>query len=105
MCYFHLKSNIKRYKSRIPESEYLDVMIEINNLHMSQNQNDLSNSLQITMQRWKSNKGLVEFHQYFTKQWLESDFCNWQIYKTPVSLSKTNNQLEHYNCRIKDDFT
>ena len=41
----------------------------------------------------------------FYKQWLESDFCNWHIYKTPAGFSKTNNPLVQYNCRIKDDFT
>lgn len=25
----------------------------------------------------------VDFHKYFVEQWIDSDFCNWQIYHTP----------------------
>ena len=59
---------------RIPS---IYVVTENNNLHMSKNQDEFNNLLKITLQRW--NKGLIEFYQYFTKHWLESDFCKWQI--------------------------
>ena len=44
------------------------------------------------------------FRSYFIKQWINSYFSNWQIFKTPAGC-KTNNPLEQYNCRIKEDFT
>ena len=105
MCYFHLKSNVRRYKSRIPDSEYSNIMAEISSLHMSKNQAEYRNLLEITLERWQSIASLKDFRSYFIKQWINSDFCNWQIFKTPSGFSKTYNPLEQYNCLIKEVFT
>ena len=57
-----------------------------------------------TLSRWQHNCNLKDFHDYFVKQWVNSDFKNCQIFQTPPRFAKTNNPLEQYNCRIKDDF-
>ena len=45
------------------------------------------------------------FHAYFKKQWMESEFCNWQIYQTPPGFTTTNNPIESYNGMLKAFFT
>ena len=45
------------------------------------------------------------FHAYFKKQWMESEFCNWQIYQTPPGFTTTNNPIESYNGKLKAFFT
>jgi hypothetical protein len=48
---------------------------------------------------------MKKFHKYFKKQWVESTFCNWQIFKTPPGYATTNNPIESYNNKIKTLFT
>ena len=105
MCYFHMKANIRSRKSSIPKSEYLTILSEISKLHFSISQIEYDELLKTTLKRWKSVSSLVDIHNYFTKQWVMSDYNNWQVFKTPPGFSKTNNPLEQYNCRIKVDFT
>ena len=57
-----------------------------------------------TLQKGRSNS-LEEFTEYFTKQWLDGVFNNWQIFCTPPGYSTTNNPVESHNSRIKFHFT
>ena len=101
ICYFHLRSNIRNKNSHhignIPKSDFFTIMEDINKLHMCLNQTDVDNLLEKKLNRWKSESSLKDFHAYFVKQWVRSDFCNWQIFKTPPGFCKTNNPLEQYN--------
>jgi hypothetical protein len=44
---------------------------------------------------------LQEFKDYFIKQWLVGDFCNWQIFNTPPGYATTQNPEESFNKQIK----
>ena len=46
-------------------------------------------------------KSIEAFHVYFKKQWVDSNFSNWQIYQTPLGFTTTNNPKESYNGKIK----
>ena len=109
MCYFHLKSNLRNQKSpkigRIPIEEYQLVMSEIKDLHMSISQDEYENLKEKVLLRWRNNPHLISFHDCFVKKCLESYFSRWQILQTPAGYAKTNNPLEQYNNRIKEDFT
>ena len=72
---------------------------------MTLNKTDYEQLLDKTLTRWRSDIDLIEFRNYFVKQWIHSDFNNWQIFRTPTGYAKTNYPLEQFNCRIKDDFT
>ena len=54
MCYYHLKSNIKKNKSQIPAEEYLNIMTNIANLHISINQEEYAKLLENTLNIWKA---------------------------------------------------
>ena len=75
----------------ISESEYLNIMTEISNLHMSTNIDEYELLLETTLRRWQSTK---DFHQYFKKQWVDSDFNNWQIFKTPAGFNKPSRTIK-----------
>ena len=51
------------------------------------------------------NESLITFGLYFKKQWLDSKFSKWQLFKRAIGLAITNSPLEIYNGRIKGDFT
>jgi hypothetical protein len=44
--------------------------------------------LKFILDKWKKDKELSDFAEYFQRQWVNSKFCNWQLFKTPVGLSK-----------------
>jgi len=58
-----------------------------------------------TLKRWKAVSSLLPFEKYFREQWLEGDFCNWQIFNSPHGFASTNNSIESFNSRIKKFFT
>jgi hypothetical protein len=103
MCWFHVVKNLE--DKLIPQDEYNMVMQEIQNLHYSKSIEEFNKLKQKTIKRWKTVPGLVAFEQYFSEQWLESDFCNWQIFNSPQGFASTNNSIKSFNSRIKKFFT
>jgi Rps23 Pro-64 3,4-dihydroxylase Tpa1-like proline 4-hydroxylase len=51
--------------------------------------------------KWKTDNELSEFVIYFERQWINSKFGNWQLFKTPVGFAMTNSPIESYNNTIK----
>ena len=98
MCFFHLKSNIRNQKNpiigRLPKEEYQLVMTEITQLHKSKSKEEFDILKDCILNRWKEKSNLRNFHDYFVKQWLNSDFSNWQIFLTPPGFANTNNPFE-----------
>ena len=72
---------IRSRKSSIPRSEYPKILSEISKLHFSISPIEYDELLKTTLKRWKSVSSLVDFHNNFTKQWVNSDFNNWQVFK------------------------
>ncbi len=70
---------------------------EISALHRSLSKLEYEKLLAKTLERWKKAKELKDFHDYFVKQWVQSDFSNWQLFHTPPGFASTNNPLEQYN--------
>ena len=104
MCWFHLKYNVKKHKSLIPDSLYDSVIKDINSLHYSTSEFNSNNTKKRISKRWE-NLGIIEFKNYFFKQWLDSVFCNWAIYLTPAGYSMSNCPIESYNNIIKKFIT
>jgi len=46
-----------------------------------------------------------KFKKYFEKQWINSSFRNWQIFRKPIGLSASNGPEESYNNKFKVLFT
>ena len=64
MCWFHLKYNVKKRKSLIPENYYDDVMRDLKLLHMSYSESKYNETLTKVSKRWDKLK-LDEFKSYF----------------------------------------
>ncbi len=92
-------------KSSFPRADYEEVNREISALHRSLSKHEYDDLLKTTLNRWKTKSELQGFHEYLVKQWINSDFSNWQLFHAPPGYASTNNPLEQYNARIKQDFT
>ena len=80
-------------------------MCDIGDLHNSLSQTSYDEMLKGIIDKWKNDKGLSDFAEYFQRQWINSKFCNWQQFKTPVGFSMTYSPIESYNNKIKESFT
>jgi hypothetical protein len=76
---------------------------DINALHNCDSKTAYNLLLKLTIRRWAKDKELVAFHDYFKLQWIDSVFCDWQIFLTPAGYAHTNSPIESYN--IKAQFT
>ena len=99
MCYFHVKYNIrKRLKNKVKVSDalYNEIMNDVTALHECQSQAKFQELLETTLAKWSAVPSLnanVElepdtddpatdgksFVDYFTSQWIESQFHRWQL--------------------------
>ena len=57
------------------------------------------------LNKWKEDSDLTDFVEYFERQWINSKFSNWQLFKVPIGFSMTNSPIESYNNKIKEAFT
>ena len=55
-----------------------DVLLDINNLHNLLSEDQYQGLLKEILSKWKADPGLRSFHDYFLKQWDNSN--NWQIF-------------------------
>ena len=67
MCYFHLLQNVKKHKNLVHESEYEDLLSDIQGLHYSKNQEEFEDMFRKFTRKWNKNK---EFLEYLSKQWV-----------------------------------
>ena len=76
MCWFHLKYNLRKHKSLLPNKAYLIVCKQINKLHECTCAGTYALLLRKTLKSWDQ---YPRFKNYFTKQWINSSFNNWQV--------------------------
>ena len=80
-------------------------MRDIGDLHNTLSQTSYDDLLKSVLNKWKKDGDLTDFVEYFEKQWINSKFSNWQLFKVPVGFSMTNSPIESYNNKIKEAFT
>ena len=73
MCWFHLRMNIRKHKPLIGKAAYESVMQDISTLHNSTCETTFKLQLNSINSKWVK-AGLVEFKEYFNKQWIKSAF-------------------------------
>ncbi len=66
-------------------------MSDIEDLHNTLSQTKCDEILHIVLSKWKTDNELSEFVTYFERQWINSKFRNWQIFKKPVGFAMTKN--------------
>ncbi|CAF0826215.1 unnamed protein product [Brachionus calyciflorus] len=105
MCWYHLKNNINKNAKKIPQAHVEKVTNDIIHLRSTKTSDSYDLKKKAILSKWKKLKGLDNFCKYFTKQWIDSPFCNWQLYQTPPGYAMSNSPIESYNSLIKAHFT
>lgn len=106
MCYFHVKHNVRKWlKGSVDRKIYDSVMSDISALYDCMTQVDYNKLLRKTGRKWRSDESLVDFHDYFFKEWVNSSFSKWQLFWTDPGMAHTNSPIESYNKQIKYSFT
>ena len=87
-------------------------MRDIDSLHYSTSQEEFYYKKFDILDNWsrplwssKIYKQLIEFRDYFIKQWLEGFYCNWQLFNRPAGFASTNNPEEQFNGDFKQTYT
>jgi hypothetical protein len=93
---------LNKHINLVPKTKREDVKSDVNRLHYSKTSQLFESNKKKILAKWRTFK---EFNKYFHKQWLDSDFKNWQIFNRPVGMATTNGPIESYNNRIKKFFT
>jgi transposase-like protein len=101
MCWFRLKSNIRKHKQLL-RSKYKKVLSHINLLQNTSNEFEFRVLWSKIEKKWQKKPSMSKFLKYFKAQWMDSIFCNWQIFQTPPGFTTTNNPIESYNAMIKN---
>ena len=65
----------------------------------------VNNSKKLSIIMLKNGFGMKEFGQYFSKQWINSHWNKWQLFKRACGLSITNSPIKSYKNQIKTEFT
>jgi hypothetical protein len=105
MCYFHVRYNVRKRKHLVPADKWQGINSDIRKLHNSPCHGSFKLAWQTIEAKWKADKDLNQYYEYFKKQWINSRYCNWQIYNTPPGYSSGNGPIESYNNFIKTYFT
>jgi hypothetical protein len=61
-------------------------MRDIGDLHNTLSSISYENLLKSLLSKWKKDGDLVDFVEYFERQWVKSKFSNWQLFKVPVGF-------------------
>ena len=102
--YFYL-IKINKNSKKIPKLQQDSVVEDIRALRNTKTLESFERKKKSTLAKWKRRPFLKTFLNYFTKQWLDSPFCNWQLFQTPPGYAMSNCPIESYNNKIKAQFT
>jgi hypothetical protein len=78
------------------------VLNQVNSLHYCMCIASFTLLLRKILADWEK---FSKFKKYFEKQWINSSFSNWQIFRKPIGLSASNGPEESYNNKFKILFT
>jgi hypothetical protein len=99
--------NVKKRILKDKDLKQYEQMIlkDINFLHESTSYSEYVNNYKTISEKWSNINGLSSFYSYFHEQWVNSIFCNWQLYSRAPGFATTNNTIESFNKQIKQSFT
>ena len=97
VCYFHVVTNVKKNKDKLPKGSkraeiYEKVKEDVDYLRCSMHQSEFSQRLTEVIARWDAMQ-LDEFKEYFLKQWVNSRWNTWLLfYLMPSCGHKLHNR-------------
>jgi hypothetical protein len=107
MCYFHVCLNVKKHTrslSRENKNSITEDIRTLHILHISKDKKELSKTWMQIKQKWLDLGFSNQFVDYFEAWWIKRE-SKWQIFRSPIGFSATNNPLESYNHKKKSQFT
>ena len=96
---------INKNSKKIPKAFQNSVVNDIINLKNTNSIESYEFKKKLILTKWKRKPYMKTFLSYFSKQWLDSAFCNWQLFQTPPGFSMSNCPIESYNTKIKKFFS
>ena len=102
-CWMNLKIKIRRRLLPAFAQHHCKIIQDIDALHYLRNLNEFLDNKKRILAEWSSlaSSQLAVFKAYFVRQWLESEWCNWQIFNTPPGFASTNESLDAFKKKIK----
>lgn len=100
-CYFHVSMNIKKTEKIKKVDNRTSILRDLSQLQLSPSQDMFTVGAGLFLAKWQKKE--PEFTAYFKKQWLSKKNANW-FEGAKKFCPKTNNALESFNAKIKNDF-
>ena len=93
MCNVHFKFNQKKKLKEFRVAEELQTVVnnDVTDLHCSLSEDEFNNIVNIIKAKWLNYQGLDQFRVNFFKDWIESRFKRWQLFRTPSAGVVTTN--------------
>lgn len=100
-CYFHVTLNVKKSNRFKKADNKALVLQDLGKLQLSASKEIFAVASQLFLKKWQQKE--PDFISYFEKQWLCERNVNWYE-GAKQQCPKTNNALESFNAKIKNDF-
>lgn len=101
MCWAHMRRNIdKKILKLFPKNIRPLILDDLEHLQLANSNDSFDNAVLLFVKKWSAHK---EFINYFTNEWIAQN-KNW-FEGAAVRVPSTNNCLESWNKRLKEDRT
>ena len=81
-------NKVRKNRNLIIAAKYEGLLEDMRAIHMSKDNNAYKKNLKSFEKKYV--KHSLEMYIYIRDQWLESVFCNWQIFRNKAGFSNTN---------------
>ena len=85
----------------ISADKYEEIILDFDTLHFTTSEKEYNKQVSIFSDKYNESN----MFQYIEKQWLNSEFNKWQIWRNDPGFANTNSNIESFNSTIKRDFT
>ena len=97
-------NNVKKQTTKIQEESRKEIYKDFYKMRDTKSLQEFQSTKTKILSKWKK-KGFSDFAEYFSKQWICSEFKNWQLFLIRPGMAMSNSPIESYNRVIKDYFT
>ncbi|KAH9162218.1 hypothetical protein LEN26_001036 [Aphanomyces euteiches] len=107
MCFYHCVANVKKRLAGASITMKGLVYRHLYNMHYSRSEAEMRHHWAVAQDAWSRDAVLVQkgFVDYFSRQWILSEFSAWQVFHSPSGFATTNNPYETFNKHFKDVYT
>ncbi|RNA06074.1 hypothetical protein BpHYR1_032852 [Brachionus plicatilis] len=100
MCFFHVQYNIKKNSKFYPIACQDDILNHVRVLNSCTSYDEFCRERDLVLDKWDK-MGLLDFKNYFEKEWLSERWWRWQLFQVVPGYPTTNSCIESHNKLIK----